>query len=158
MTRATPYDTFDIATFQLIQGINDTSKSNIQPSMSDSLEWVAFVRNSSGMWDDNDLYIAHKGIYTIVFNPVETQISSSLYPNPSTELIHINYKLNSSVKLSISIFSNAGLKVFEDELEPFEGYIKLYVSQWNNGLYLYLITASGSGKHKISTGKFIVQH
>ncbi len=43
LSRGTPADSFDVSTFQLIPGINNLNTYNIQPSMSDSLNWVAFV-------------------------------------------------------------------------------------------------------------------
>jgi hypothetical protein len=88
LTRPTPADTFASSTLQMIQGINDTV-FNTQPSMSDSLNWVAFVRASTNSWAANDLYLAHRGVSTSVFDPAERQIQVSVFPNPSGGKISI---------------------------------------------------------------------
>ena len=69
LTRTSASVAFDANSFQQIQGINDLNFSNNQPSMSDNLEWVAFVRNDTNLWAANELYLAHSG--AISCSPVQ---------------------------------------------------------------------------------------
>lgn len=157
MTRSTPQDTFNISTFQLIEGINDTLVGNAFPSMSDSLEWVAFNR-SNGDWSETDLYLAHNGILTSVFNPEETQIFSYAYPNPASENIYIKYKSSSAGSIIASVYSYEGILVYNDVLKPSEGIIKINTSSWNNGFYCYRLAQTADKKNGAISGKFIVIH
>jgi hypothetical protein len=156
MTRATPSDTFDISTFELIQGINDTSVGNAFPSMSDSLEWVAFNRSSSGSWNSIDLFLAHNGILTSVFDPAETYIFSSAYPNPASDYVCIDYQAPSLGPLVVSVYSYEGVMVFEDAINPVNGVIKINTNSWNNGFYCYRLTQTTNKKNCYTTGKFVV--
>jgi ELWxxDGT repeat protein len=61
LTRTSTTLPFDVNTFQQIQGINDFNSSNNQPSMSNNLDWVVFVRNDTNLWAANNLYIAQGG-------------------------------------------------------------------------------------------------
>jgi len=158
MTRATPSDTFDTSTFQLISGINDTSGFNAFPSMSDSLEWVAFNRAPTGDWFDIDLYLAHNGILTSVFNPAEPQIFSYAFPNPSSEYINIKYKTSSVGSMIASVYSYEGVLVFENVFKTSQGIIKINTSSWNNGFYCYRLTQQSNQKNRAVTGKFVVIH
>jgi hypothetical protein len=158
MTRATPQDTFDISTFQLIEGINDTSIGNAFPTMSDSLEWVAFNKNTNESWEGIDLYLAHNGILTSVFNPVEPQILCYVFPNPSSENFYIKYKSSLAGSIIAFVYSYEGVLVFEDVLKPSEGIIKINTSSWNNGVYSYRITQNAKMKNAAISGKFVVVH
>jgi hypothetical protein len=158
MTRATPLDTFDISTFEEIQGINDTSVWNGLPSMSDSLEWVAFNRAPSGNWEDIDLFLAHNGILTSVFDPAETLIYSYAFPNPASDYVCIAYQASSFGSLVISVYSYEGVMVFEDAINPANGVIKISTTSWNNGFYCYRLTQTTNNKNCCTTGKFVVLH
>jgi len=158
MTRPTPSDTFDISTFEIIQGINDTSLWNIQPSVSDSLEWVAFVRSSIDSWSETDLYLAHNGILTSIFNPSETQMLSQAFPNPSSEYVYIKYKESSVGSIITTVYSYEGVLVFEDVLNSSGGIIKINTSSWNNGFYCYRLVQTANKKNGAISGKFLVKH
>jgi hypothetical protein len=159
MTRTSPNDTFDVSTFQQIQGINDTTYVyNGQPSMSDNLNWVAFTRGNDNSWDANDLYLAHKGITTSVFNPEEMRINSSAYPNPSSEYVIITYKTSSSTPLSLSICSSEGTLVYENVMSPASRQIKIDTKMIANGFYFYKLSLVSDKKNQFGRGKFVVLH
>jgi len=158
MTRATPTDIFDISTFQQIQGINYASVNNHQPSMSDSLDWVAFVRSTQNLWNTNDLFIAYKGKISSVFDPDDMQIYSYAFPNPSSEYLIINYKSSSTNPLILSIFSCHGALIYENMINPSSKKIKIDTKKMNNGFYVYRLTQSANKTNGFETGSFIVLH
>jgi hypothetical protein len=158
MTRATPSDTFDISTFQLIDGINDTSVGNAFPTMSDNLEWVAFNRAPTGAWEDIDIYLAHDGILTAVFDPAELQIFSYAFPNPSSEFVCIKYKSSSPGSVKVSIYSDEGKLMYEDVCLASSGIMKINTSNWKDGFYCYRLTQPEYERNGAVSGKFIVLH
>ena len=158
MTRTAPTASFDTSTFQQIQGINDTSVMNMMPSMSDSLNWVAFVRNAVDYFYANDLFLAHNGILTSVFNPSEIQLYSAAYPNPASEIINIDYKTSSNSPLTVSIFSSIGILIYERTINNFIGKIKIDTREMKNGFYFYTLSQSKNKRTALGTGKFIVSH
>lgn len=84
-SRTLTTDTFALSSFQQVPDINDTGISNSQASMSDGLRWVAFVRNSTGWWEGNDLYLAHRGAdINTAIKKNESNLTVKIYPNPST--------------------------------------------------------------------------
>jgi len=158
MTRPTPTDSFSISTFQRTQGINDTNYYNDQPSMSDSLSWVAFVRSALDYWVADDLFIAHKGKISSVFNPDEMQIYSYAFPNPASEYINIKYKTPSISPLILSIFSHQGILIYEKEINPASGDIKIETDALKDGFFFYRLTPITNKKNGFGAGKFIISH
>ena len=110
LTRTSPTDSFEISTCQQIQGINDTSIINSQPSMSDSLNWVVFVRANANLWTANDLYIAHKGIVTSVFNLDEIKFNISVFPNPVISSFTIQFN-KSITDVELNMYNIQGQQV-----------------------------------------------
>lgn len=150
MTRTSTSDSFDTTTFQQIQGINDTSAFNAQPSMSDSLDWVAFVRNPYNTWDGNDLFLAHNGKISSVFNPDELPISLSVYPNPASGQITIgtsSYHSNSQ----ISILNMTGQILITRQIS--EPRTVINISALPNGVYFVRLT----NDRTVEVGKFVKQ-
>jgi hypothetical protein len=90
-TRTNPTDSFATGTFQQIQNINDTTMWNTQPSSSDSLNWVTFVRSSTNSWSADDIYLAHKGSTLSVFDPAGIKINISVFPNPAANTLTIEF-------------------------------------------------------------------
>jgi len=157
MTRATPTASFDTNTFQQIQGINDFSVLNLEPSMSDSLDWVAFVR-TDGIWNDDDLFLAHKGTITSVFNPTCEPIFSSAFPNPASEYVIIRYRTPSISPILLSIFSSTGALLDEHMVNPATREIRFDTKVMNDGFYFYILSQYDEKKTDFGTGKFIVLH
>ena len=159
MNRATVTDSFDTSTFQQIQGINDSSIVFAgMPSMSNSLDWVAFVRALSLGWDSNNLFLAHKGIITSVFNPDDKQISSSAFPNPASEQLFIRYKTSSSTPISLSVISSVGTLVYEDVITPSADKITIDTRSMKDGLYIYRLSQEANNHTISGTGRFAVLH
>ncbi len=159
MTRITPSDTFDINTFELIRGINDTTVfGNAFPTMSDNLEWVAFNRADNNNWEQLDLFLAHDGILTSAFDPVNLPILSFAYPNPASEFVIIKYKSLPGYRSTLIVYSPEGEIVYKNDLNPSEGIIKVNTNQWVTGVYCYRISQFEGKTNRYASGKFIVQH
>jgi hypothetical protein len=158
MTRVTPADSFEINTFQEIKGINDTTVLNIQPSMSDNLNWVTFVRNPVYIWESNDLFLAHKGIVSSVFNPDEMQITSSVFPNPASEYVSVKCRPFSQDPLLINVFSSAGNIIYQNDGSRFAENFMIETRSMKDGLYFYRVLQFTNGKPRVGTGKFVVLH
>lgn len=136
LTRTTPADTFSIATFQQIKGINDTSMYNSQPSMSDDLEWVVFVRSDKNLWNSNDLYIAHKkNEITSVFDPDDLSNSVSVFPNPANEQLFIT--CSDYRNLKAEIFTVSGRLLKSITLQSNKNAIQF--DEFKSGIYLIKI-------------------
>jgi hypothetical protein len=151
LTRTSPTDSFTISTFQQIQGINDTSMLvNGQPSMSDGLNWVAFMRCGTMNWTANDLFIANKGPITSVFNPSEEQISISVFPNPSSGkfTIQMENAKGKNADSMIEIYNVFGEKVFRQQISK-----NIDVSYSPKGIYFIKIYDGV----KIYTRKVVIQ-
>jgi hypothetical protein len=158
MTRDSSSGSFDPETFRLIQGINDSSVWNDQPTMSDNLQWVVFVRSDDVFWENNDLFIAHKGNISSVFNSKDLRLSSSCFPNPSSEYFFINYRTSSGDPVILSVFSPTGTIIYENVLNPFGDRIKIDTRAWKSGLYFYTLSQFNDKKCLSGTGKFVVLH
>jgi hypothetical protein len=158
MTRATPSDTFDISTFQLIDGINDTSVFNVFPSMSDNLEWVAFNRAPTGNWEDIDLYLAHDGILTSVFNPADLPAQAIPYPVPASESVNIRLCSPPGFQATLAVYSLDGELIQESRLNPSERLIRLNTSHWNDGFYVYQLSIPDGKSYSRVTGRLIILH
>ncbi len=150
MTRATPNDSFDTTTFQEIQGINDTSVYNGQPSMSDSLTWVAFVRSPYNLWQGMDLFLAQKETLTSVFNHDDLTRSLLAYPNPSTDQITIrtsSFQDNSQ----LSIMNLTGQELISQQLS--ESKMVIDISSLPSGVYFVRLINDKT----VEVGKIIKQ-
>ena len=144
-SRSTPLDSFELGTLQQIQGINDPLVSDLQPSMSDSLNWVAFVRNSNGVWTGNDLYIAHKNLVTSVWNQQKDPFAVSLFPNPTNGQFTLSLPTNN---VEITITDILGQEVLKTTATQKETTLQLD----NNGVYFISLKS----KDGILTRKLIV--
>jgi hypothetical protein len=145
VSRTTVADSFNLSMLQLIQGINDTLKYNIEPSMSDNLDWLAFVRASTIHWESNDLYLSHNGITSSAFNQETKPQSVSLFPNPTIGQFAITL---SSTNAEITVNDIFGKQLFKIQSEQLTTRLQLD----NNGVYLVQVTT----KQGVTTQKLIV--
>lgn len=133
VTRTTLTDTFNLSTFQQIQGINDITGQNIQPSMSDDLNWVSFVRNDTNSWSHNDLYIAHKGIVSSVFDQETKPYYISLFPNPTSGRFTISLPMNNAEIIVMDFLGRQIIKKLATQK-------KTSIQLDNNGVYFVYVT------------------
>ena len=145
VNRTNPTDTFNLNLLQQIQGINDTTiLSNILSSMTDSLKWIVFVRNNSGFWQGDDLYIAHQDITSAVFNQDAKAISVSIFPNPASGQFTIMF--NKVIGKGIIEISNAiGENVFKENII---NELKKEINLYNTPSGIYFLKLSYEGKSK----------
>lgn len=109
---------------------------NSQPSMSDDLEWVVFVRSDKNLWNSNDLYIAHKkNEITSVFDPDDLSNSVSVFPNPANEQLFIT--CSDYRNLKAEIFTVSGRLLKSITLQSNKNAIQF--DEFKSGIYLIKI-------------------
>jgi hypothetical protein len=83
-------------------------------------------------------------------------VSASAYPNPATEFIHFECKLNVSVLSPKIVVNNVlGAAVAEIEIDTTDPKAKIAVSDWKSGVYFYTLFSGGKALY---TRKFVVKH
>lgn len=146
-TRASVSDSFEISSFSEIQTLNDTLVYNSQPSMSDNLEWVAFVRASQNLWESNELYIAHKvsqGSY--IAEPALGGLR--VYPVPAND--HIVFYSPRITEGILQIYNSSGQLILKQFLRS---KTTIDTRQFAAGVYQYHLL---SDKEVGSAGKFCI--
>jgi len=146
MTRTSSTSAFDVSTFQQVIGINDPLSWNTQPSMSDSLKVIAFVRSDLNSWSSNELYIAYGDHVTSVFDAVKNSEAFIIYPNPSNGYIHL--KTGESQIRNFEVIDLLGKKIKEISPGNTET-IELDLTNEPHGIY-FLKAIYTSGQIKIS--------
>lgn len=152
ITRTTPSDSFNLNLIQQIQGINDTIiPFNVEPSMTDSLNWVVFVRNNTGFWEGNDLYIAQQDIISSVFHTDSKAFPFSIFPNPTSGQFIITF--NKVIAKGVIEISNViGENIFKENIFN-ESRKEITVKDISQGIYL----AKVFDGEKMFTQKIIIQ-
>jgi Secretion system C-terminal sorting domain len=96
-----------------------------------------------------------KSVINTVQEPIIEKIAiSSIYPNPATQYATIDYTVQKNFNTgSISFYNLLGKEVAEFELNKFSDKLRVNVSNWEAGIYLYQLTIDG---RKVSTKKLLV--
>lgn len=86
----------------------------------------------------------------------ERENGFDLFPNPAQSLVTVQMEgMESSRHFKVELFNSAGQKVFSGSIEAGSKSLEIHRSSyWKNGLYLYQIRETGSGKLQKS-GKLI---
>lgn len=131
-------------------------------SSTDSLSWQYNTVNGAGAgWASVASGVASSNLDLVIFvvadiAPSTTGINSisrgnltllAAYPNPAANEVNINFGLNQSSKVEVSIYDVAGKLISTtklDELEEGNHTTKLDVSSLNSGVYMYSVKANGS--------------
>jgi hypothetical protein len=78
----------------------------------------------------------------------------SVWPNPSTDWLNIDYDLEESKPLVLNILDASGRLVLSRNLNGAKGTEQLQVKNWAPGAYIYQLK---SAEEVLETGKFVVQ-
>ncbi|OUJ73029.1 T9SS type A sorting domain-containing protein [Hymenobacter crusticola] len=157
ITRSTTASAFDASSFQQVQGINDVTLYNGQPSMSANMECMAFTGTSLNSWASNELYLATRN--TTVLSTIKSEaLSVASYPNPAAEYIKVTYPYSAAHPGNLAIVNAAGALVLTQPLTDASGQLTLNTQAMHNGVYFYRISQLDNHKLAVSTGKFIVAH
>jgi len=92
---------------------------------------------------------------TSVNNLSVNAIVISAYPNPTNDILNINYALNNKATVEISLFDIKGSKVNEFKVgsqNPGIYTYSFYVDTLSKGIYFYKINIDGTN---VNTGKFV---
>jgi hypothetical protein len=135
LTRPTTSSPFLLTTFEEIEGINDTTSLNGQPSMSDGLEWVALVRAINDDWGYNDLFIAHKGATMSAFDPKSLHIAA--FPNPSqgSFTVKVGGSIESEGDKQLQISNVLGDVIHQQTIES-----EATISDLSSGVYIVKVS------------------
>jgi hypothetical protein len=139
MTRTNPADSFSVSTFQQVPNVSNSSVLNIQPSVSANEDVLVFVRNITGQWLDNELYIASQSGPTSVFEQSVIKSSISISPNPSSGIFGI---IVSPVKeINIEIYNIIGEKILS-KINFVNGIMEVDLTGHSKGMYFIKIKDS----------------
>lgn len=104
---------------------------------------MVFVRNNANSWTANDLFIAHRGFTTSVFNPETVSISISLFPNPTSGQFTLSLPLSNA---EISVLDMFGQQIIKTTAIQKKMNFHLY----NSGVYFVCVkTSQGIAMRKI---------
>jgi hypothetical protein len=84
---------------------------------------------------------------------VELENVLSIYPNPASQNITVEYRRSDAQKISLTIYNFLGETIFTTIVEPVEGSFQLACSAFSPGLYLM---EARKGSHR-STAKLIIE-
>jgi hypothetical protein len=85
-------------------------------------------------------------------------ISTSAFPNPSSEYLIINFRTLSGEPITLSLFSSLGTLIYENVISPSSGKIQIDTKARKNGVCFYRILLFENRKNGSGTGKFVVLH
>ncbi len=94
----------------------------------------------------------HKPLVTGIASNNNNSVSMSVYPNPSNT--NVNFATENTDARTIAVYDVTGKLVEKQNL--IEGKLKLDVSAYTNGLYIYSLI--GSNNQALKTGKITVSH
>jgi hypothetical protein len=139
MTRTHPADSFSVSTFQQVPNVSNSSVLNIQPSVSANEDVLVFVRNITGQWLDNELYMASQSGQTSVFEQSVIKSSISISPNPSSGIFRI---IVSPVKeINTEIYNILGVKIIS-KINFVNGIMEVDLTAHSKGMYFIKIKDS----------------
>ena len=74
---------------------------------------------------------------TTSIDPQKQNLNLSTFPNPASDYINIGYKLSNQAKTMMNIYNAKGQLIDQKQLNSNENSLKLNVSSYKSGLYLY---------------------
>jgi Secretion system C-terminal sorting domain len=84
----------------------------------------------------------------------EKIVISNIYPNPASQFATIDYTIQHNFSsASISFYNLLGKQIGEFELNKSTDKLRVNVSNWDSGIYMYKLTVDG---RKVSTKKLLV--
>lgn len=141
LTRTSTADSFNTASYEEVQGINGDGYLNLQPSLSANNEWLVFVRNGDGMWNGNDIYIAHNANLSVVGLQQKTILT--VFPNPSDGIVNLTTENLQFSNCKIQLWDMFGKLIIQ---QPYTSQLDL--SSYAKGMYLLKINGEGISETK----------
>jgi hypothetical protein len=81
---------------------------------------------------------------------------SNIYPNPADDYADIDYVISSQIgEAKITFYNILGNEMKEQVLEKDQRKVRVSTKEWNNGIYLYQLSADGKS---LVTKKLFVRH
>ena len=85
---------------------------------------------------------------------IEKITISNIYPNPATQFATIDYTVQQNFNsASVTFYNLLGKQIGEFELSKASDKLRVNVSNWESGMYMYKLTVDG---RKVSTKKLLV--
>lgn len=75
---------------------------------------------------------------------IDQESNLSAYPNPVSEVVSINYQLNTIANAKIVIYNSLGITIIEERLVAKSGIVDLDLSALPSGVYLYRIEGANA--------------
>ena len=112
----------------------------------DSAVWRVTVFDMSNPNDSSSAIITWKeGFPTTITEVIaKKDVNFSVYPNPASDNLTINYNIDANVSsASVDVFDVVGKRVLTHKLLGAKGVLKVGVSDLKSGIYFYTIKADG---------------
>ncbi len=151
MERASPFDTFNVASTQFIPELIDSTLWTSHPCASQNDEWLVFTRAISNTWSETNLYIASK---TGVINSVSDnmKLHGSVYPNPANDVLNFRFNTILDHSTILNIYSIDGKLCISESINAANQAV-IDVSELNSGLYFYSLNSG----NEVYQDKLIIQ-
>ena len=78
----------------------------------------------------------------------------SVYPNPASEMVYVDYQLNSVNNAWFTLYNSLGMEVMQVRLEEIKGHHPVNISRLQNGLYFYTLRVDGKD---VKSSRLLVQ-
>ena len=117
-------------------------------------EWTITFYDRNNPTDEVQLFVTVDTCMSNGVNEVPVLAAGVAYPNPANATVNINYNLTAS-PATLAVFDLVGNVVKELTLEQAQGTAKVDVSDLNNGVYFYSISA---GEYRSEVKSLVVSH
>ena len=139
-TRASTADTFDVSTFQLIPGTEDTTYQHSQPTANEDGTILFYAGALANTWGANELFMATGSLVNSI-SSVENQLQVSIWPNPTTGILKVSTENKSA--LQVKVFNSLGQCVFSNNNLFSTGTAVVDLSSLSNGVYTCVCSSGG---------------
>lgn len=105
---------------------------------------TTIIENYSSTGGCDSIVEIHLTVITGIDALPKNLLDLTIYPNPVSNNIHINYNLANPEEIRIIIFDVLGKTTYTNTYEKYsDGQININTSQWNTGVYLIRVETNG---------------
>ncbi|QQS29475.1 MAG: T9SS type A sorting domain-containing protein [Sphingobacteriales bacterium] len=160
-----------LLTLQIEMAQNNRSYTQFSPEEDALLSQIAQSQTTSAMSAKVLRYLAYGEEILVQLPPLPDELSEgmpiqfkygaansdliSLYPNPASKHLQIQYNLPSKTEATVEIYNALGKCIYRQAVSE-NGNLHLNISNWSNGIYFYRLLQNG--KTVVSNKLMVVQH
>jgi len=153
--RASVFEKFNDLYYLKNDSINDSISNNGQPSISANNKILVYTKYNDGSWSGDDLAIAYINSFETSLVKVSDDMENiSLYPNPATNTLTIDFKSLQNVNIeNVSIYSSIGNVIESCDVHSKKNSVCISVRNYPSGIYFCTIKTD---KGIINGGSFVI--